>query len=113
MRLVQDLYDHVHLVQLSVVSQLLLHAAEDLGEGALAQAVALNRTHSYFEKLLLIKPFLCPTQTGKRADTKAFVDLGIRKLKASSLGLGLGSEVEELLLPGPGLPFGSCGTPSG
>lgn len=42
MHLVQDLYDHIHLVHLSVVPQLLPHATEDLGEGSLAQTVVLK-----------------------------------------------------------------------
>lgn len=50
--LVEDLDDHVHLVHLSVVPQLLPHATEDLGERPLAQAVVLKRICSYFEKLL-------------------------------------------------------------
>lgn len=52
-RLVEDLDDHVHLVHLSVVSQLLPDATEDLGEGPLAQTVVLKRIDSGFEKLLL------------------------------------------------------------
>lgn len=53
MHLVQDLYDHIHLVHLSVVPQLLPHATEDLGEGSLAQTVVLNRI--LFWILLILK----------------------------------------------------------
>ena len=83
MRLVEDLYDHIHLVHLPVVPQLLPHATEDLGERPLAQTVVLKRIYSYFEKLLWTGSGLSFIQTDetvsllnsnkKRAETKASV----------------------------------------
>lgn len=82
-RLVEDLYDHIHLVHLPVVSQLLPHATEDLGERALAQTVVLNRIYSYFEKLLWTgsglssirsdKTFSLSNSKRKSAETKVSV----------------------------------------
>lgn len=66
MRLVEDLYDHIHLVHLSIVSQLLPHATEDLGERPLAQTVVLDRIYSYFEKLLLTGSGLSFIRTDER-----------------------------------------------
>lgn len=42
MSLVQDLDDDIYRVYFSVVSQLLPHAAEDLGESSLSQALFLK-----------------------------------------------------------------------
>lgn len=42
MALFQDLDDNVHLVHLSIVSQLLPHATEDLSEGSLTQTLVLG-----------------------------------------------------------------------
>ena len=44
MGVVQDLHDHLRLVQEAVVAQLLADAFEDLGEGSLAQTLHLGDT---------------------------------------------------------------------
>lgn len=54
MSLVKDLDNDVHLVYLSVVSQLLPHTAEDLGKRSLAQTLILKTQefYCYVEKIL-------------------------------------------------------------